>query len=188
MDTIFPDEAPVLVPANSVMPLESRWHYKPWTPAELGTLNTATSKKGLPDNFIRPIYALYLFASVHEPVIRPGVIGLHRRFNQESGQYEDAGNSAYNRRKQYQQNNGKPVLPWRAIPWEYRWLVEFDRRALTIPELSIAEQMLHFRIGASFKLLCSSCYKCPKVRLTEAIGVAAAAASHFQSLAPQMFT
>jgi len=187
MTIMFPGEAPVLVPAASVMLPKSRWHYKTWTPTELGTLNAATSKKGLPDNFTRPIYALYLFASINEPVIRPGVIGLHRRFDPERCQYEDGGNSAYGRRKQYQRNNGKPVLPWRAIPWECRWLVEFNRPALTIPELSIAEQMLHFHIGASFKLLGSSCYECPKERLDEAINVAAAAASRFQRLAPQMF-
>ncbi len=179
----------------------TRWDYKILNKDQLEQLNGITPRKTKDPCLTTPISALYIFGSQNNDFIRPGAVGINRGFNQATNTFSNRGNTAKGRWGQYRPTPGKDVyvgrgenrqlksavLPWRANPWYCAWLVQFTNKSLTSPELSIAEQMLHFHIGQAFRFRGNSCYDCPKTDVTKAIGLASDTVRLFRQLAPQIF-
>ncbi len=172
-------------------PRVARWDTRRWDDAVLGDINSSGSpearrRRKWATDVTAPVSALYIFASETEAVIRPGAIGVHRAFNQDAGAFADTGNSALNRFRQYNDSNSKAIYPWRARPWRYIWIRQFVARDISLAELGIAEQVLHFHIAAAgFRFLGSSCHRCNDV--PSAIQVAELAVERFQKVAPALF-
>jgi hypothetical protein len=173
--------------------MATRWDTTKWDQTILDEINVCKDSRRKKDSWKHPIigepiYGLYLLASKTMSIIRPGAIGIDRVFNQCTLKLEDAGNSAFGRFNNYHQKNSTPKYPWKAWPWRYVWLVNFNRELLSIPELHIAEQMLHFHmVQAGFKYVGGSCHECDKDRLEDAIHAAESALARFQGMAPALF-
>ena len=100
-----------------------------------------------------------------------------RQYNRDPGEDAPSGRTKTSKRSAY---------PWRARPWSYAWLAQFDRDRLTSPELAIAEQMLHFHLGREgHRFRGSSCYDCSDI--AGAIRVADKAVARFQEVALRLF-
>lgn len=174
------------------------WLSREWDAKALCAVNARTATFS---DAKTPSTALYIFAS-DQGYIRPGAIGVNRRFVPDRDMYAATGNSVNGRFNQYagvpkddqasgdkKRKSKRELLPWSGNPWRYIWIAQFDDPQILGPALCVAEQILHFDIrAAGFRYLGSSCHECPKERLPEAIDVARAAMKKFELAAPVLFS